>query len=87
MGRGEFVNELARAGLAPREHPARRLTQRTATVGLRIDVTDVAGTLELLDESDAEDHGCVDANVLLYAGDEASQGGTTRALPTQQPGP
>ncbi|GMA20024.1 hypothetical protein GCM10025862_20450 [Arsenicicoccus piscis] len=56
IGLGEAVNELARAGLAPREHPARRFVQRTAIVGLKVDVTDVSGTLELLDEYDAEDH-------------------------------
>jgi hypothetical protein len=32
-----------------------RFEQRTASVGLKIDVTDVVDALELLDEYDAED--------------------------------
>ncbi len=56
IGLGEAVNELARAGLA-REPKTARFRQRTATVGLRVDVTDVADTLELLDQHDAEDAG------------------------------
>ncbi len=54
IGLGEAVNELARAGLA-REPKSTRFRQRTASVGLRIDVTDVADTLELLDQYDAEE--------------------------------
>jgi|GEM_PF-508695 len=54
IGLGEAVNELALAGLAREEKP-RSFRQRTATVGLRIDVSDVAGTLETLDQHDAED--------------------------------
>ena len=54
IGLGEAVNELARAGLA-REQKPRSFRQRTAPVGLRIDVTDIADTLELLDQHDAED--------------------------------
>lgn len=53
IGLGEAVNELARAGLARGEAPA-RFRQRTASLGLRIDVTDIAETLELLDAYDAE---------------------------------
>lgn len=53
IGLGEAVNELARAGLAHRPKPA-RFQQRTASVGLKVDVTDIAGTLELLDQADAE---------------------------------
>ncbi|MCB1285583.1 MAG: hypothetical protein M9952_10500 [Microthrixaceae bacterium] len=49
IGLGEAVNELARAGLA-RELPPTKFQQRTASVGLRIDVTDIADALELLDE-------------------------------------
>ena len=54
IGLGEAVNELARAGLIQKRKPT-RFRQRTAGVGLRIDVTDIAGTLELIDQFDAED--------------------------------
>lgn len=54
IGLGVAVNELARAGLA-REPKASRFEQRTASVGLQIDVTDVADALELLDHYDTED--------------------------------
>jgi hypothetical protein len=54
IGLGEAVNELARAGLA-RGDKTTRFRQRTASVGLKIDVTDVADTLELLDRYDAQD--------------------------------
>lgn len=54
IGLGEAVNELARAGLARRQQGA-TFRQRTASVGLRMDVTDVAEALELLDEHDARD--------------------------------
>ena len=53
IGLGEAVNELARAGLAQKKMPT-RFRQRTADVGLKVDVTDIASTLELLDQSDAE---------------------------------
>lgn len=54
IGLGEAVNELARAGLA-REEKALRFQQRSASVGLRVDIHNVAETLELLDQYDAED--------------------------------
>ncbi len=53
IGLGEAVNELARAGLARKEKTT-SFRQRTASVGLKIDVTNVADTLELLDQFDAE---------------------------------
>ncbi len=53
IGLGEAVNELARAGLAHKQKPS-RFEQRTASVGLKVDVTDIADTLELLDHYDAE---------------------------------
>lgn len=53
LGLGEAVNELARAGLARQPHTG-RFQQRTASVGLRVDVTDVADTLELLDQYDRD---------------------------------
>jgi Arc/MetJ family transcription regulator len=48
IGLSDAVNELIRAGLAA---PARRVTfrQRTANMGLRIDVSNVADALEHLD--------------------------------------
>lgn len=49
LGLSEAVNELARAGLAstsPRRH---RFKQRTADLGLRVDVTNVAEALERLE--------------------------------------
>lgn len=54
IGLGEAVNELARAGLSQTQKPA-RFRQRTASVGLNVDVTDIANTLELLDQHNAED--------------------------------
>lgn len=54
IGLGEAVNELARAGLSQRRKPV-RFRQRTASVGLKVDATDIADTLELLDQYDAED--------------------------------
>ena len=54
IGLGEAVNDLARAGLA-REQRATRFRQRTASVGLKVEVTDIADTLELLDQYDAEE--------------------------------
>ena len=52
MGLSDAVNELIRAGLAA---PARRSTfrQRTANLGLRIDVSNVADALERLDGAEA----------------------------------
>jgi metal-responsive CopG/Arc/MetJ family transcriptional regulator len=49
LGLSEAVNELVRAGLAAK--PRRpRFRQRTASLGLRVDVTNVAEALEVLDE-------------------------------------
>jgi metal-responsive CopG/Arc/MetJ family transcriptional regulator len=49
MGLSEAVNELARAGLTVKQR-ARPFKQRTARLGLKLDVTNVAEALELLDE-------------------------------------
>ncbi|WP_315584154.1 hypothetical protein [Actinomyces viscosus] len=54
IGLGEAVNELARAGLTPKRTPT-HFQQRTAEVGLKVDVTNIADTLDLLDQLDAED--------------------------------
>ena len=48
LGMSEAVNELIRAGLrAPRRR--RQFRQRTADLGLRIDVSNVAEAVDLLD--------------------------------------
>lgn len=49
IGLGEAVNELARAGLS-RTPPPSSFRQRTAGMGLRIDITDIAEALEFLDD-------------------------------------
>lgn len=54
IGLGEAVNELARAGLNHKQASA-RFRQRTASVGLKVDVSDIADTMELLDQYDAKD--------------------------------
>ncbi|QDO88064.1 CopG family transcriptional regulator [Ornithinimicrobium ciconiae] len=53
IGLGEAVNELARAGLE-RGQRTTRFRQRTANVGLKIDVTNVADALEQLDAYDVQ---------------------------------
>jgi metal-responsive CopG/Arc/MetJ family transcriptional regulator len=48
LGMSEAVNQLARAGL--RQKPKRvQFRQRSASIGLKVDVTNVAETLEELD--------------------------------------
>lgn len=54
IGLGEAVNELARAGLT-RRGSATPFQQRTAGVGLRMDVTNIAETLDVLDDADSQD--------------------------------
>jgi Arc/MetJ family transcription regulator len=49
IGLGEAVNRLARAGLRPERLKRRPFRQRTADLGLRVDVSDVADALEQLD--------------------------------------
>lgn len=52
LGVSEAVNELIRRGLsAPR--PGRRFRQRTADLRLRVDVTNIAEALEVLDGASA----------------------------------
>jgi Ribbon-helix-helix protein, copG family len=48
LGLSEAVNELARAGLSRRARSA-RFRQRTAPIGLRLDVSNVAEAIETLD--------------------------------------
>lgn len=52
IGVSEAVNELIRRGLLPRPATT-RFRQRTAKLGLRIDVSNVADALETLDGADA----------------------------------
>lgn len=56
VGLGEAVNELARAGLTHKTPPT-SFRQRTASVGIKVDITNIADTLELLDRYDAEADG------------------------------
>lgn len=54
IGLGQAVNELARMGLQHGGSTHRPFRQRTEHLGLRVDVTNVAEALELLDEMDHE---------------------------------
>jgi Arc/MetJ family transcription regulator len=49
IGLGEAVNRLVRAGLRPGRPAPRPFRQRTAELGLRVDVSNLADALELLD--------------------------------------
>lgn len=51
IGFSEAVNELARAGMR-RDTKPRRFRQRTESLGLRVDVSNVAEALDLLEEMD-----------------------------------
>lgn len=53
IGLSEAVNELARAGLSRGER-ATPFRQRTVGVGVKIDITNVAEALELLDDDDSD---------------------------------
>jgi len=53
LGLSEAVNELARAGLQTKLPRRRRFRQRSQSLGLRIDVTNVAEAIESLEGSDA----------------------------------
>lgn len=48
VGVSEAVNELIRRAMLPRP-PSIAFTQRTRRLGLKIDVSDVAGALEVLE--------------------------------------
>jgi hypothetical protein len=52
LGVSEAVNELVRRGLMPRS-PKQRFEQRTVAMGLKIDVSNVAEALDLLEGPDA----------------------------------
>jgi predicted transcriptional regulator len=49
IGLSEAINQLARAGLERRAAP-HTFRQRTTSMGLRVDVSNVAEALELLDD-------------------------------------
>ncbi|CAN5475047.1 hypothetical protein BH20ACT18_BH20ACT18_01000 [soil metagenome] len=49
LGPSAALNELARRGLAPPREP-QPFVQETSAMGLRLDVTNVAEALELLEE-------------------------------------
>ena len=49
IGLSEAVNSLAREGLRAHQSSRRTFRQRTSGMGLRVDVSDVAETLDLLD--------------------------------------
>jgi uncharacterized membrane protein YgcG len=48
LGLSEAVNDLVRAGLAPRE-PRPPFRQRTYDMGLRVDVSNIGEVIELLE--------------------------------------
>ncbi|MBB2893685.1 CopG family transcriptional regulator [Flexivirga oryzae] len=52
IGLGEAVNELARAGLDRQGVEQTPFVQRTAPLGARIDISNIADVLELLDETE-----------------------------------
>lgn len=52
LGVSEAVNELVRRGLVQRP-PSTRFEQRTQSMGLKIDVSNVAEALDLLEGPDA----------------------------------
>jgi Arc/MetJ family transcription regulator len=52
MGQSEAINELIRAGLTVKR-PRKRFRQQSEHIGLRIDVSNVAEALELLEGPDA----------------------------------
>jgi hypothetical protein len=53
LGLSEAVNELVRRGLAGSPAPT-PYVQRTASLGMRIDVANIGEVLELLDEVDGD---------------------------------
>lgn len=50
IGLSEAINELARAGVAAGNGPREPFRQGTHSMGLRVDVSNVAEALDLLDE-------------------------------------
>jgi metal-responsive CopG/Arc/MetJ family transcriptional regulator len=52
IGVSEALNELARAGMVRKKEPRKKFVQRTHSVGIMIDVTNVAEALELAEGPD-----------------------------------
>lgn len=50
LGLSAALNELARAGLVDRRPAPTRFRQRTAALGVRLDVSNVAEALEVLEQ-------------------------------------
>lgn len=50
VGFSETINRLIRAGLVA-ESPRHRYEHRTHALGLKVDVTDIGGVLDLLDDT------------------------------------
>jgi hypothetical protein len=59
VGRSEAVNELIRAGVAHRPASG-NYVPRTHAIGIRVDVTNVADVLDLIDQWDDDDTGPAD---------------------------
>lgn len=53
LGLSEAVNQLIRRGLVRRGEPTARFRQDTTSLGLKLDVSNVAEVLETLDGADA----------------------------------
>jgi hypothetical protein len=49
VGVSAAVNELIRSGLGRGEHPRKAFVQRTSRMGARMDVSNIADVLEVLD--------------------------------------
>jgi hypothetical protein len=60
VGRSEAVNELIRSAVAHRA-PSSDYVPRTHSIGLRVDVANVADVLDLIDQWDGDDTGPADA--------------------------
>lgn len=56
IGLGDAVNMLAQAGLERMPQVRKPFVQRTVNVGIKVDITNVADTLERLDEYDRKDN-------------------------------
>ncbi len=50
IGPSEALNALARKGMAAGNVPVKPYRHRSASVGLRVDVTDIGAVLDLLDD-------------------------------------
>jgi hypothetical protein len=55
IGVSEALNELARAGMVRRKEPRKKFVQRTYSMGMKIDVTNIGEVLELLEGPEYRD--------------------------------